>query len=215
MASIPFSAWLSLIGLMEAHFRRGLAGRDAVSEEIARVLALLEPLPPLSGPFPRNRQPATRHLEAAFQAGSAATADLLATIRPVASHLPWRYSYTKRKDAPGIGRNIAFAELVGPKAPFQSDRVCLGLTLIGPGTLYPAHAHPAVELYYVVAGMAEWTAGENAQRPAPGAFVLHPSQVVHSMRTDAEPLLAVYSWSGDDVKTLSAYTSPNPSPFHE
>jgi gentisate 1,2-dioxygenase len=110
-----------------------------------------------------------------------------------------------------LGQNIAFAEIVGPAAPFRSDSVCLGLTLIGPETLYPAHRHPAIELYYVVAGIATWTLVGVSQDNPPGTFILHPSQAIHAMRTHAEPLLAIYSWSGSDVRTTSVYTSSTPS----
>jgi hypothetical protein len=139
-------------------------------------------------------------------AGSNLTSDLLAAIRPVAFDLPWRYSYATRDDAPGLEDNMAFAEIIGPEAPFKSSSVCLGLTLIGPETLYPSHEHPAIELYYVAAGTATWIANGIPGLNPPGTFILHPSQIVHAMQTHREPLLAVYSWSGEDVKTLSAYT---------
>jgi mannose-6-phosphate isomerase-like protein (cupin superfamily) len=208
MPSTNAPAILALIEVIKTHFQRRQAKSDTVTQEIAKVLSLLDPLPALVGTFQRNHHPSTRHLEAALFSGNASTTDLLAAIRPVAFDLPWRYSYAKRADAPGLEENMAFAEIIGPEAPFKSDRVCLGLTLIGPETLYPAHAHPAVELYYVAAGTATWTANGIANRNPPGVFILHPSQVVHTMQTHREPLLAVYSWSGEDVKTLSAYTSP-------
>jgi len=110
-----------------------------------------------------------------------------------------------------LGQNIAFAEIIGPAAPFRSDSVCLGLTLIGPETLYPVHRHPAIELYYVVAGIATWTLDGLSQDHPPGTFILHPSQAIHAMRTHAEPLLAIYSWSGSDVRTSSVYTNSIPS----
>jgi len=197
---------LRLIGAIKAQFRWPKVTDNAVKVEISKVLALLEPLPQLEGSFARSSHPSTRHLEAALEAGNASTADILGAIRPVAFDLPWRYSYAKRSDAPGLEDNMAFAEIIGPEAPFKSESVCLGLTLIGPETLYPPHAHPAIELYYVAAGTATWIANGVASRNPPGAFILHPSQVVHAMQTHREPLLAVYSWSGEDVTTLSAYT---------
>jgi mannose-6-phosphate isomerase-like protein (cupin superfamily) len=199
---------LDLIGTIQNHLQRRKVTGDVPGKEIAKVLSLLDPLPPLEGEFPRSAHPSTRHLEAAFEAGNASTADLLAAIRPVALDLPWRYSYAKRDDAPGLEDNMAFAELIGPDAPFKSQSVCIGLTLIGPEILYPSHAHPAIELYYVVAGTATWIANGIPSRNHPGAFILHPSQTVHAIQTHQEPLLAVYSWSGEDVKTPSAYTMP-------
>jgi mannose-6-phosphate isomerase-like protein (cupin superfamily) len=204
--SASLSSTLDLIGAIRSHFQRRSAGHDAIGREIERVISLLDPLPSLNGTFSGSGHHSTRHLEAAFKGGSAATADLLNAIVPVAFDLPWRYSYDKRNDAPGLEDDMAWAELIGPEAPFKSSRVCLGLTLIGPETLYPAHAHPAIELYYVVAGTATWTANGISRRNPPGSFILHPSNVIHAMQTHHEPLLAAYSWSGEDVTTLSAYT---------
>jgi mannose-6-phosphate isomerase-like protein (cupin superfamily) len=200
---------LSLVSSLLAAIRGTLAGRkpadDAVGRELQRVVSWLEPLPPLTGVFSRNQHAATRHIKAALQAGNESTAALLDAVSPVIRLLPWRYSYPPREDTPELGQNIAFAEIIGPAAPFHSDSVCLGLTLLGPETLYPAHRHPAVELYYVVAGTATWTLDGVSHEPPPGTFILHPTQAVHAMRTHAEPLLAVYSWTGADVRTPSVY----------
>jgi len=77
--------------------------------------------------------------------------------------------------------------------------------LIGPQTLYPKHRHPAIELYHVVAGTAAWTLDDVSRDNQPGTYILHPSQAVHAMQTRAQPLLAIYFWSGTDVRTASVY----------
>ncbi len=204
--SANVSPFLQLIGTIQAHLQRRTVTEDAVGKEAARVLELLEPLPPVDGPFSRSSHPSVRYLDAAMEAGNDSTVGLLDAIRPVAFELPWRYSYAKRDDAPGLENDMAFAEIIGPEAPYRSPSVCIGLTLIGPGTLYPLHSHPATELYYVAAGTAVWIANGIPSWNPPGTFILHPSRVVHAMQTYEEPILAVYSWSGVDVKTISAYT---------
>ena len=201
----------SLVATVKTAFARRKPADDAVGREIRRVVSLLEPLPLLTGRFSKNNHAATRHIEAALQAGNESTVALLDAIGPVIRFLPWRYSYPAREDAPNLGQNIAFAEIVGPAAPFRSDSVCLGLTLIGPETLYPTHRHPAIELYYVVAGTATWTLDGVSHDHPPGTFILHPSQAIHAMQTHAEPLLAIYSWSGADVRTTSVYIHSTPS----
>jgi hypothetical protein len=118
---------------------------------------------------------------------------------PVAPSLPWRYSYAPRADAPGLEDNMAWAEIVGPEAPVHNDRVGFGLTFIGPHAGYLPHWHPAVELYNVVFGTADWEAEEPRAPRLAGAFILHRSKVPHAMYTDAEPMLAIYSWSGDII----------------
>jgi quercetin dioxygenase-like cupin family protein len=129
---------------------------------------------------------------------------LLAAFLPYLEALPWRYSYEPRADVPSLEKRMAWAELVGPVAPFKSERVCLGLTAIGPDTLYPAHYHPAIETYLVLHGTARWTANAVTREHPPGTFILHRENIVHSMQTGSEALLAAYAWTGD-VHTLSAY----------
>jgi mannose-6-phosphate isomerase-like protein (cupin superfamily) len=206
MAATTSSRVLSLIASVRAAYARRKPDDDAVSREILKVVSLLEPLPPLSGRFPKNSHAATRHIKAALQSENQSAQALLDAIGPVIHFLPWRYSYPPRDDAPALGQNIAFAEIIGPTAPFRSDSICFGLTLIGPETLYPAHRHPAIELYHVVAGTATWTLDGVSLNHPPGTFILHPSQAVHAMQTHAEPLLALYTWSGPDVRTTSVYT---------
>jgi quercetin dioxygenase-like cupin family protein len=198
---------LSLITAIRGTFAERRPADDRVGREIRTVLARLEKLPPATSGFSMSNHAVTRHIAAALRAGNESTAGLLDRIAPVSYFLPWTYSYPLRADAPGLGQGVAFAEIVGPNAPIASDRVCLGLTLLGPRTLYPSHSHPAIEIYYVAAGTAVWTLDGVASERAPGTFVLHPSHAIHSMETAAEPLLAVYSWSGKDVRTSSTYTT--------
>jgi quercetin dioxygenase-like cupin family protein len=81
----------------------------------------------------------------------------------------------------------------------------LGFTLIAPHTNYPAHAHPAIELYLVVAGAASWRLGDaQAEIRPPGSVIVHPSRAPHAMITGAGPLLALFTWRGDLV-TSPAY----------
>jgi mannose-6-phosphate isomerase-like protein (cupin superfamily) len=111
--------------------------------------------------------------------------------------LPWYYQYATRPGESDLAGNIAFAELIGPDGDMDAPDCRVGFTLMAPDTYYPLHAHPAVELYFVISGNAEWRAGEATRRVPPGELVLHRSSEPHSMRTFAEPLLALWSWSGD------------------
>lgn len=187
---------IALLEAMRRHVAAGLGQGGAVGAEIARVLAALDSARPWSAAsVPPSLHPSLRAL-AAFGDKDAI---LDGCFLPRAAHLPWRYGYESRPDAPGLEDRMAWAELIGPKAPIVSNAVGFGLTLIGPWTYYRPHRHPAVELYAVVAGTAFWTADGITDLRPPGSFILHPENVVHAMQTKDEPLLAVYSWTGDIV----------------
>jgi hypothetical protein len=171
-------------------------------EEATLVQSLLDRAS-AAAPYAATAHPLVRHLPGVLAGLDRDAPDIAAALRPLSEGLPWRYGYAARADLPDLHLNMGWAELVGPAAPFRSDEVCLGLTLIGPHTNYAAHRHPAVELYHVLTGAAEWS---GRQLP-PGAFILHESNQEHAMRTGEEPLLALYAWTGD-VAAPSVWSLP-------
>jgi hypothetical protein len=162
-------------------------------EEATRVRVLLDGASVAQGADAAPAHPLVRHLPAALAGLERDAPDIAALLAPLSQDLPWRYGYEASADLPGLHLNMGWAEFVGPAAPFRSDAVCLGLTLIGPRTHYAAHRHPAVELYHVLTGVAVWS----GHLRSPGAFILHDSNQTHDMRTGEAPLLALYTWSGD------------------
>jgi len=199
---------LAAIELLRSHYarlRQTHAGE--VADELSTVLELLDEVdfarPDLDHLKPSGHG-VTRSLSGNLASRNGTVADVLAAFRPLFPALPWRYSYEPRADLPGLENSMAWAELVGPIAPFGSRNVCLGITAIGPRVRYPEHRHPAVETYYVLSGTARWTAAGVTQERVPGSFIVHPSNIVHVMETADEPLIAAYTWSGD-VETLSTF----------
>lgn len=185
-----------LVQALRRAFSAGLDQGGAVAAETRRVLAFLERASVDGSPLAGTGHPSTPVLDRFL----ATRADLLeGTLAPILHDLPWRYGYAPRADAPGLETRMAWAELVGPAAPIHSDEVGFGLTFIGPNSHYLAHRHPAVELYAVIAGEARWTEASETRTRRPGAFILHPSDLVHAMETERHPLLAIYSWTGDIV----------------
>lgn len=179
------------------------AAKDDVGEESAKMLNLAIPEP--TGNFTKSNFPITEFIGAALRYGTAETQPLLDVLASSLPNLPWKYNYEPREDMPDLGLKMAWGEIIGPEAPYVCNSFCFGFTLIAPNSFYPAHRHPAIELYYVLSGTAEWTLEGKTTQHKPGTFILHPSNAVHSMRTGDEPLLAMYTWSGDDVITLSQY----------
>jgi mannose-6-phosphate isomerase-like protein (cupin superfamily) len=186
-----------LLAALRTQFEEGRARKDAIGDEIRAVSVALSRL---SEPEPADatHHPLTRYLPVAIALSKSNAPDVVSVLAPLANSLPWRYGYAPRADVRGLESAMGWAEIVGPKAPFHSDEVCFGLTLIGPQIYYPPHHHPAKELYFVLAGRAAWTAEQTAILP-PGAYILHEPDIVHAMRTREEPLLAIYSWTGDVV----------------
>ncbi len=177
------------------------AARDADPELTADLDVLLAALDGLSGarvPVDPEDQPVCRYLAAALDSAEAGpAAAVAAAARPFAATLGWRPKYQVADKLPDFSRNFAYAEIVGPPGPVPSQDMRCGFILMAPHTLYPSHAHSAVELYLVLGGTAEWQRGAEpwARRP-PGAFILHPSRIGHAMRSLDEPLLALFAWHG-------------------
>ena len=176
---------------------------DDIGQEAAKFVAREIPAP--SGTFEKSDSPLIRWIEEAIQFGSPETAQVLKALKPALPFLPWKYNYEPRPDMPDLGNQMGWGEILGPEAPYHDEHFCFGFTLLGKNTLYPAHYHPATELYVVLSGHAEWTLDGVSKVRNPGEFILHPSNHVHSMQTNEEPLLALYTWSGEDVVTLSKY----------
>lgn len=193
-----------LLKAMREQFRTGSLSAEAEAERQS-VGALLDAAGKVPLPCRPSAHRVVEVLPMALELLERQSPALALALAPIADGLPWRYSYQPRSDHPGLEGRMAWAEIVGPpQSLFPSQEVCFGLTLIGPHTHYPAHFHPAVELYQVVAGTAHWQLDGRWSPQPPGQFILHPANAVHAMRTEDEPLLAIYSWSGD-IHTLSSY----------
>ncbi len=151
-----------------------------------------EDTPPDGGVEPRS-QPVLRHLPTALRLGDPTTASVCASINHLNPLLHWRRndSYAGADFLDGY----AYCELVGPNGHWCHADVALGLLLLGPRITYPPHAHPAAEIYAVIAGRAQWQQGDGVWRTrAPSATIHHASMEPHAMRTTDEPLLAAYLW---------------------
>jgi hypothetical protein len=188
-----------LLAALRTCFEAGRSRQDAIGEEIRKVSAALDRVDAQPLDIQPTPHPLIRYLPAALALTRAHSPEVASVLEPIAELLPWRYGYQVRPEAAGLENAMGWAELVGPEAPFRSGEVCFGLTLIGPGSYYPPHHHPAIELYVVLAGHADWTAGGQTATQPPGATILHHADIVHAMRTGEEPLLAIYSWTGDVV----------------
>lgn len=119
-------------------------------------------------------------------------------IRLLAPALSWNFDYSPHPDSPYLDEKIAFTQFVGPEDLWISSHFAIGLTLIAPKTHYPAHCHPATEIYLPLAGTGLWSMGNGGYFPRkPGELIFHHSAVTHATRAQEEPVLALYIWHGN------------------
>ena len=108
----------------------------------------------------------------------------------------------------------AYNEIVGPDGLAVSDSLRFGLFLQAPESFYPPHRHAAEEFYYVLSGAARWQKGEEAPSlKPPGSCIRHAPWERHAMETAAQPLLALWVWTGDlDMASYEMEEAPSSSP---
>lgn len=104
-----------------------------------------------------------------------------------------------------VANKIEVAEVVGPEAVLLNRQIRFGLLLQQHDHIYPEHHHAAEELYFILAGLADWAA-ENVEPRTLGAgnFVHHKPWQSHTMSTASEPMLALWGWTGQiDAETYA------------
>jgi hypothetical protein len=119
-----------------------------------------------------------------------------AALRVLTPELRWRQNPTYRD--PKFLASYGYAEIVGSGGLIAASRLSLGILLLAPATLYPAHRHPAEEIYLPLQP-AFWLHGDTGpwHLQPPGAVIHHPSMLAHAMRTGTQALPALYLWRGD------------------
>lgn len=178
----------------------GRAGWQRVRDELGR----------LEGPagHPAQSLPLVgAHLDAAAAgAGDPLARRLAEAVLANRGALLWHGSHESYGEDPELDHfydNFGFSVVAGPSIrgypiPWRSDEVMFGLSLQGPHTFYPAHAHEAVELYYLIGGSVDWQQGDGVwRRLSSGTFIHHGTMESHAMRTYDAPLLTFFAWVSD------------------
>jgi hypothetical protein len=146
--------------------------------------------------------PVLKRLPEALTAAREAVPDLAEPLHKMLPALRWTQNpnYRRRPPSSDFLARYGYAQFAGPPdlpSLRTSERLALGVLMLGPGTVYPAHAHPAEELYLPLTP-ARWQRGEeNWRERRAGDLVHHPSGLVHATEAGKLPLLALYLWLGD------------------
>lgn len=138
-----------------------------------------------------------------------ATKGVTSQVMTAAPMLEWRQTYSADDFGPAFLERYGWTELIGLRGPIPSEHVACGLMLLGPGIDYPAHAHEAEEFYLPLAGAALWRRGDaDFALLGPGASIVHRPWEPHAVRTQGEPMLALYVWKGGDLAAKSRIIEP-------
>jgi hypothetical protein len=123
---------------------------------------------------------------------------IIKALRPIINRLNWSKFYEEDDWNRKFINRCANGACVGPLGIIKSNELILDVFLLGPHTLYPAHGHAAVEIYYILGGSPYFQVYESPwEEKLPGSFSLHQSNVVHATKTKDEPMLSVIVWRGD------------------
>ncbi len=116
-------------------------------------------------------------------------------IGDLAPHLGW-YRRTGLATGPEFADGHANAIVVGPGGLVERNDVMIGFTVMAPDVLYADHHHPPEEVYLVLSP-GSWRQTDGPwHEPGIGGIVYNPPDVVHSMRSGPDPLLAVWMLPG-------------------
>ena len=134
--------------------------------------------------------------------------DLGRALYADAEQLEWftmYHSYEEDKRLADLHKNYVIARIAGPGGSWFAEDLTTAITIQGPNTFYPQHAHRQREVYGVIGGNAEWQRGAEpwVVRPS-GDLIYHSSGLRHALQTREEPLLAFASWI-DHVKETPAF----------
>ncbi|WP_288950213.1 dimethylsulfonioproprionate lyase family protein [uncultured Paracoccus sp.] len=118
---------------------------------------------------------------------------LLQAVRRLAPLLCWRRRTRDATASPGFAENHANAMLLGPGGIEERRDIWLGLSLLAPGTRYPDHQHMPEETYLVLSPGSFRKPGRNWFQPGIGGSFYVPPNAIHAMRSEDEPLLALWA----------------------
>jgi len=147
-------------------------------------------------------------LATAVKRCDAASQKLVETFVRHNRRLHWEQSYRQQDGlvADAMLAAYGFAEIIGLRGPFVSERIRAGIAIWGARIDYPPHRHQAEEIYLLLAGSAEFSFDNNAvQTCRAGDVVYVESNRRHGFRTTDESLVVFYLWQAGDLRQTSSF----------
>ena len=146
-----------------------------------------------------------------FAADDSLTSDHFASVRDALIALKdaafWRETYKHTNIGDDFLNRFGCYELLGLDGHFHC-RETRGFIVYSPGELYyPWHHHPAEEMYFILAGEAEFAVeGKTPKMLSPGDHMFHGENVPHNMQTREKGVLAWVQWRGDKLGVAPVLT---------
>lgn len=152
--------------------------------------------------------PATACLGTAAADAESPARELLELFDRYQDQLFWEQSY-KKEDGfvpEAMLANYGFAEILGSRGPFVSQRIRSGIGIYGPGVHYPRHWHEAEEIYLPLSGSADYTIDGISSTHGPGEVVFVASNTPHGFTVGPDRALIVfYLWQAGELRQTSSF----------
>lgn len=152
--------------------------------------------------------PAADFLTPAREAASGTNRELLEIFERHKHDLRWEQSY-RRQDGlvpDAMLDGYAFAEIIGKRGPFVSERIRAGIGIWGPAIDYPRHHHCAEEIYAIVSGTARFEIGDSPPVTGHAGDVIYVApETPHGFCTTDDILVVYYLWQAGDLRQTSTF----------
>ena len=175
-------------------FEAQAAINPACSEQLGRVLALMQELRPDPKRAAPRQFPGCRHLTRTLElAESGPTAAVAAAIEQLQPDLAW--AQNPRYNAANMGAEFMDNYAWSGLGLTGSEKMAFGVLLLGPGVTYPPTSYESEGVFLVIGGSPEWKSGDAPWvRVEPGAVICRPYGGSEGKRPGDQPMLALYAW---------------------
>ena len=136
----------------------------------------------------------------AIQNGHTKSEKILKHLMNIMHKFYWFQNTSPQWTGVNEGRSDQSCVIIGDllHAPVRSNKLLLGMMFIEGNNVYPAHAHDAKEVYYILAGSCFVKGNSNKfEEKRAGDIVIHEPNEIHALETKEESVLIVWGNTGD------------------
>ena len=117
------------------------------------------------------------------------------SVRGASAYAHWRQTYAETNIGQDFLDRFGCYCLIGENGAWTSRQMSAFFVYMPSDLWYTWHAHPAEELYFVIAGGGQfYRDGDPPRHLGPGQTMFHGSNQPHALQTGFSPLLALVLW---------------------